>query len=297
MKFAKLFFLFFISTSSVLGNDSIAGNWRGVILGHTDNKDYFLNAKIDSSKVTDEYVIQLKIFNDDYEGKFTINVLKQNNTKLFIQSFMIKSEFPKAISHIEDCFTGYFQLKSDSVKSYILDLYRNPILRNIDDFTQLDSNGNFIPTFECFTSVLLFPVIKDTSFLSLETKSDSVLSAKKNASKEFSKRKVVSSKEWTVKQEKIILKVWDNNKEDGDIISLKFNDTWILTDFLLKKEKYVIELDLKDKENYLLMFAENLGSIPPNTASISIDDNVLIRTFILNSDMNKSETVKIILNK
>jgi hypothetical protein len=47
----------------------------------------------------------------------------------------------------------------------------------------------------------------------------------------------------------------------------------------------------------LLLFAENLGSIPPNTAAVSIDDNDLIRTFILNSDMSKSETVKIILAK
>lgn len=95
---------------------------------------------------------------------------------------------------------------------------------------------------------------------------------------------------------KITLQVWDNNKEDGDIISLKFNDTWILSNFLLKKEKYKIELELKQKDNQLLMFAENLGSIPPNTAAIAIDDNVLVRTFMLNSDMSKSESVKIILD-
>jgi hypothetical protein len=61
----------------------------------------------------------------------------------------------------------------------------------------------------------------------------------------------------------------------------------------LKKEKYKIELELKQKDNQLLMFAENLGSIPPNTAAIAIDDNVLVRTFMLNSDMSKSESVKI----
>jgi hypothetical protein len=111
------------------------------------------------------------------------------------------------------------------------------------------------------------------------------------------KRKLVSSKEWSVKQESITLQIWDNNKEDGDIISLKFNDTWILTNFQLKKEKYTIPIKLTQKENQLLLFAENLGSIPPNTAAVSIDDNDLIRTFILNSDMSKSETVKIILAK
>jgi hypothetical protein len=110
----------------------------------------------------------------------------------------------------------------------------------------------------------------------------------------MSKRKIISGKEWTVTRDKIILQVWDNNKEDGDIISLKFNDTWILSNFLLKKVKYTIELKLKQKDNHILMYAENLGSITPNTAAISIDDNKLIRTFILNSDMSKSETIKIL---
>jgi hypothetical protein len=133
-------------------------------------------------------------------------------------------------------------------------------------------------------------------YAKLERKTDSIITAKKNT-KEVAKRKLVSSKEWSVKQESITLQIWDNNKEDGDIISLKFNDTWILTNFQLKKEKYTIPIKLTQKENQLLLFAENLGSIPPNTAAVSIDDNDLIRTFILNSDMSKSETVKIILAK
>ena len=162
---------------------------------------------------------------------------------------------------------------------------------------EVDSAGNFIPTFECFTSVLMRSAKFDTTYAQLEKQTDSLVSLKKKRIQEVSKRKIVSSKEWTVKKDKITLQIWDNNKEDGDIISLKFNDTWILTNFQLKKEKYIIHLDLKSKNNQLLLFAENLGSIPPNTAAISIDDDDLIRTFILNSDMSKSETVKIILDK
>ena len=135
----------------------------------------------------------------------------------------------------------------------------------------------------------------DTIHQRLEIATDSIISIKKNSTKDITKRKIVSSKEWTVTNKKITLEIWDNNKEDGDIISLKFNNTWILSNFLLKKEKYKIELELSNTNNQLLLYAENLGSIPPNTAAISIDDNKLIRTFILNSDMSKSETIKIIL--
>ena len=82
-------------------------------------------------------------------------------------------------------------------------------------------------------------------------------------------------------------------KQDGDIVSLKLNNEWILLNFPLKKEKHTIIIPLKKPENQLMLFAENLGSIPPNTAAISINDNSTVKTFILNSDMKSSESIKI----
>jgi hypothetical protein len=283
--------LLFLANSS-FANDSIVGKWRGAIFGHVDDKDYFINAAIKLIKDS-TYSVQLKVFSKDYTGEFILNTTLKNKNKLYINSFTKLNEFSKAYAHIEDCFTGYFQWKKSLTNNAELDLYRNPIYRKTEDFTMKDTAGEFMPTFECFTSVLLHPTKQDTSFQKLEKQTDSIISIKKNNNKDASKRKVVSSKEWTVTNKKITLQIWDNNKEDGDIISLKFNDTWILSNFLLKKEKYTITLELKEKDNQLLMFAENLGSIPPNTAAIAIDDNVLVRTFMLNSDMSKSESVKI----
>ena len=71
----------------------------------------------------------------------------------------------------------------------------------------------------------------DTIHQRLEIATDSIISIKKNSTKDITKRKIVSSKEWTVTNKKITLEIWDNNKEDGDIISLKFNNTWILSIF------------------------------------------------------------------
>lgn len=296
MKKIVVIFVFFFLLSGLFANDTITGNWRGTIIGHTDNKDYFIRAIVDSIK-KDNYSIRLKVFSGDYSGEFLLHTILRNENRLYIDSFKAISEFPYAVPHIQDCFTGYFLIKKESNNTCELDLYRNAIYRKTEDFTNRDSVGNYIPAFECFTSVLLRPSKTDTLFAQLEKLTDSLITAKKSKVQEVAKRKVVSSKEWTVKHENITLQVWDNNKEDGDIISLKFNDTWILTNFLLKKEKYTIHLELKQKNNQLLLFAENLGSIPPNTAAISIDDNEYVRTFILNSDMSKSETVKIILVK
>lgn len=275
--------------------DSITGRWRGSIIGHTDNKDYFIRAKIDSFGVA-RYKMRMKITAAGYTGEFWVyNTLQQGN-KLYIDSLQRISEFPKALPHLLDCFSGYFLLKTDSLDQRELDLYRNPVYHRTEDFTLKDSSGDLMPDFECFTSVLLHPEGEDTVYMEREKQLDSMVSVQAK-SQELNKRKIVSSKEWTVKKPQITLQVWDNNKEDGDSISLKFNDTWILTNFLLKKEKFTIHLTLTQKDNQLLLFAENLGSIPPNTAAISIDDDELVRTFILNSDMSKSESVKIILLK
>ena len=290
-----LLILFFVVYTSY-SNDSIVGKWRGVVLGHVDNRDYFINAEIIDRK-KDEYDLKLKVFSGDYTGEFLLKTSFKEGNKLNIQKLEKISEYPYPYLHIEDCFTGYFLLKRKPNNKMELDLYRNPVYHKIEEFTNLDGDGNFVPGFECFTSVLLRSKLSDTTFNAIEMKTDSVISIKKNRSEEVAKRKLVSSKEWTVKKSKIVLQIWDNNKEDGDIISLKFNDKWILTNFPLKKEKYTIPIELKKSENQLLLFAENLGSIPPNTAAISIDDDNLVRTFILNSDMSKSETIKIILQK
>lgn len=294
----QLLFLscFCVAIASSFANDSLIGKWRGSIIGHVDDRDYFINADVKWVKDS-VYSIELKLFSREYIGKFMLTTVRRNNNRLYITAFETLNEFPQAYLHIQDCFTGYFQYSKPEDKQAELDLYRNPIYRYTFTFRTKDSTGNLIPDFECFSSVLLHPANGNFNDTDLEKQTDSIISRKKNTFRDVSKRKVVSGKEWNVKKSKIIIHVWDNNKEDGDIISLRFNDTWLLTNFLLKKEKYTIELELTQKDNQLLLYAENLGSIPPNTAAISIDDDDLIRTFILNSDMTKSETIRIVLDK
>jgi len=266
--------------------------WRGAIVGHIDNRDYFINASIISKK-KDNYDIKLKLFSNEYSGEFILHTTLKESNKLYIDKMDKLTEFPYPYLHIEDCFTGYFLL-SQSGKDVKLDLYRLPVYHAIEEFTNLDGDGNFVPGFECFTSVLLRPKHLDTSFVKVEKNADDAIKSKKKRADDLAARKLISVKKWTVKSTQIILNVWDNNTEDGDLISLKLNNTWILTNFPLKKGKHEIPIELKKQENELLLFAENLGKIPPNTAAISIDDKVTQRMFILNSDMKKCETIKIV---
>lgn len=91
------------------------------------------------------------------------------------------------------------------------------------------------------------------------------------------------------------IELWDNNIEDGDIISLYVNEKCVLSKHRLTKDKKpVYELPLLKGKNIITMYAENLGDLPPNTASISININgKVVKTLNLKSDMNSSEAIEL----
>jgi hypothetical protein len=96
-----------------------------------------------------------------------------------------------------------------------------------------------------------------------------------------------------VHDRKVKIHVWDHNKIDGDIVSLKLGENWILTDHRLTKQKHTIEFTLTGFSNQIIMFANNIGSVPPNTASISIDDGIDEHVIKLQADLESSEAIEV----
>ncbi len=70
----------------------------------------------------------------------------------------------------------------------------------------------------------------------------------------------------------IKIKVYDNGVVDGDTVSIYFNDKLIVDRQLLSESPIELELQLNESwsNNELLLYAHNLGSIPPNTAIIIV---------------------------
>lgn len=91
----------------------------------------------------------------------------------------------------------------------------------------------------------------------------------------------------------ITVKVWDRGTVDGDKIALYLNGELILDDYTLAKDKKEIELHLKPGLNYLAMHAINLGTIPPNTASMEISDGKKKKDITVISDTGKSGALEI----
>jgi PKD repeat protein len=77
-----------------------------------------------------------------------------------------------------------------------------------------------------------------------------------------------------VDNDSVSISLFDNGIVDGDSITLIFNNEVILTHQLLSSKplKLSLYIDPQKVNNDLVMYAENLGSIPPNTALMIIED-------------------------
>jgi hypothetical protein len=85
-------------------------------------------------------------------------------------------------------------------------------------------------------------------------------------------RKKTEQSRLEVDVKRINLKVYDNGIIDGDTVSIFFNGKLLLSHQRLSEKPIELNIDLDEslEENEITMFAENLGSIPPNTALIVI---------------------------
>ncbi|MBN2891061.1 MAG: hypothetical protein JXL97_04265 [Bacteroidales bacterium] len=107
------------------------------------------------------------------------------------------------------------------------------------------------------------------------------------------KRELKEGRIIVVPNERITIIVSESAKEDGDTISIIFNDVVVLSEHRLTKEEYkfTVNYDPSKQENKLILYAHNVGSIPPNTAKIQIKSGNLKQEIILKSDLNESDVI------
>ena len=109
-------------------------------------------------------------------------------------------------------------------------------------------------------------------------------------------RKIQDQKTFEVKSRYVLVNIWDDEKVDGDTLSVNFNGKWILKDYHLIKEKKTLLLPLKkNQENEIIFHAENLGKQPPNTAAVQLEyDNGKKQQFNMHSDFDANGIIRII---
>jgi hypothetical protein len=111
----------------------------------------------------------------------------------------------------------------------------------------------------------------------------------------FGKRKAVLNRELLVESDSIRLSFYDNGEIDGDSISVFINNELVLSHQGLEAKAFNIYLHLDSTRelNEISMFAENLGSIPPNTALMIVTDGKNRYEVFMSSSLSENATVEL----
>jgi hypothetical protein len=113
--------------------------------------------------------------------------------------------------------------------------------------------------------------------------------------KEFKERENTIDDEIEVNADSIKVDFYDNGEIDGDSISVFFNKILLTSSQILSERAihFNLALDSTRETNELSMFADNLGSIPPNTALMIVDDGTKKYEIRLTSSLQNNGTVRI----
>jgi PKD repeat protein len=111
------------------------------------------------------------------------------------------------------------------------------------------------------------------------------------------KREKELVKNIAVDNDSLLVSVYDNGIIDGDSVTLVFNNNVITTHQLLSSKplNFSIKIDKNIPNNELMMYAENLGSIPPNTSLMIIYDGSTRHQLNISSSKKSNGTVSFTL--
>lgn len=110
-------------------------------------------------------------------------------------------------------------------------------------------------------------------------------------------RKTKVQKTITLESPEISIAFYDNGEIDGDIATLILDGKTLIDKHLLTAKPAMITFTLSDQteEHILEMYADNLGSIPPNTALVVLTCNQKRYEINLSSTEQINEAVKLVV--
>lgn len=120
------------------------------------------------------------------------------------------------------------------------------------------------------------------------------LESAKLSTQKIETRKNTVLKTIEVENHTIKVDLYDNGDIDGDSVSLFYNGKLLLSNKRLTEKAISFNLNLENNEsnNELIMYAENLGTIPPNTALMVITDGHHRYEVRITSDLEKSGVIR-----
>jgi len=108
---------------------------------------------------------------------------------------------------------------------------------------------------------------------------------------EEKQRKIKVQKVVEVQSRQLRLRAWDSGTVDGDVITIFLNGEQVLYRHRVNKRRYAFPITLNESHNFMVMHADDIGDIVPNTVAVSIDDGVEEQLIVLSSDLEESGAV------
>lgn len=138
-------------------------------------------------------------------------------------------------------------------------------------------------------------VLRADSALPVPARANPVIEEKEKLVESFVKRKNSYSKDLFIESDSIRLSFYDNGDIDGDSISVFLNGQPVLARQPLSSRalNLYLALDPSKEVNEISMFADNLGTLPPNTALMVISDGINRYELYLSSSLTSNAAVKL----
>lgn len=108
----------------------------------------------------------------------------------------------------------------------------------------------------------------------------------------LTKRAMEVIQAFEITEDSVVISLYDNGEIDGDTVSVFMNNELVVAKVGLKAQAYKQTVYVKPGEIIqLTLFAENLGSIPPNTGLLVIYTNNERYQIHFSSNLNKSSSI------
>ncbi len=272
---------------------------------------WFGTGKVQSSGNHDEYLTELVLrqngknisgelnyyFKDGYFITPISGSYNAENRQLLLKDFELihpaattarngftttmNGEFLIRVSRTESVLSGVF--KSDAAHRYTTPLINFALTRTYDTLpARVETTADLI-----IDSLNLKPGIAAVS-------APVYVAIKKDSTRSKS-----IARELTVNSSLIKLEFYDSGEIDYDSISVFMNNKMILPKSMLNYDALKLTIHLDESREYtdISMFANNTGLVPPNSAVLILYDGNKRYEIEMNSDFEKSATIRLRKNK
>ncbi len=262
--------------------DSIDGNYSGILYKY-DWSDFYVVEK-NTVKVTLNHTdngLKGTITEDDIT--FPIYATIAQNGLHFTNSFYRKKDRYSG-DKAEEWEITDAQMQRIKEKDSIY------IIGNINMY----SNDRREPS-KPYLLKITYTVNKDSIDATIKNSTtDSLLT---NARTTFNKRPIDKVTRYYVTEDSVEIRLFDDGVIDGDEVSIIYNNEKIASNILLKTSPYIIKIPInKGQINKFIIYADNLGKIPPVTAFLRIVFDKKEEALNISSDFSKSDSIEFVSN-